>query len=379
MTDRVRLVEDSWFELSHESIAWRLDWPEAAVKSCFWQQVIPSLNANPALVAAVLAQPGSLDGVLGRRVLIDFEAEGTPCRDLTPALLRDGVAGPLFQSCGLPKGMMFIHSTSDIVHVPYDEAAPPRRLRIDRDIVSGRAHINPALRLRVTGNTQLIAQGNVVPVPLTDGGTDSFLAYLHLDLQQGAAKWSLAPEAEPEGLIAGALARLRGTGSGPLKQADLAQLRVADFPNTGLSEPVYFDQAMLRGDQTIVFSPGISGWPKTGLPFGAIAEIGSTGRLKRQIYLEDYTLPPDRKQRGFQGRFTSSGRYFIRRAVYQANDAWKGKPTVVDLETGRVLQLGLPKNAATAEVQDHLGCHFWAIHRQGDGTSRVLRLRDDAA
>ncbi len=311
--------------------------------------------------------------MLNRTLVIDFEADGTPCRDVQGSLQRGALAWLPFSSCALDDGVLLLHSTSDIVFVPHDQSTPPQRLTITRDIRADREKQFPDLRLQPAFETQLIARGNVVPVPLQAGGMDSFIAYLHVDTAKACAKWSVKPDGQ--GLLAALFARGERNRL-PIAQTELAQLHGADFPKTFPPRAPYFNQAILQGSRTTVFSKGVQGQPRGGLPFGSIAEITDKGTLKRQIYLEDYSTIPGMTNYGFGGNFTTSGQYFIRNPLYAARDVCRGKPALVDLATGQIAKIKLPKDIATAFVQDHLGSDFWAILPQGDRKSvTVIKLR----
>ena len=369
------LVEEDRFELSAASIAWRLNLAEGAAESCDYNRILPRINANPVLISHFHARLGAIDGALNRTVVIDFEAEGTPCRDVQAALQRGGLSWVPFSNCAMDDGVLMLHSTSDIVFVPHDQAAPPQRLTITRDIKSDREKQFPNLRLKPAFETHLIAQGNIVPVPLQAGGLESFIAYLHVDTAKACAKWSTTPKASDQGLLASLFSGVKPTPS-PIAQVDLVQLQGADFPKTFLQGPPYFNQVILQGPRSVVFSKGVQGQPRDGLPFGSIAEITAKGALRRQIYLEDYSRTPGMKKYGFDGHFTTSGQYFVRRPIYAARDICRGKPALVDLETGEIAKIKLPKEISTAFVQDHLGSVFWAILPQNDRQIvTVLKLR----
>ncbi len=315
MTFKLQQVSSDTVDL--RSLAWDLDVAPEAISDFYAQQVVHNTGVPPVVI-------GSTRGARGGPVFIDFRSEGAPCFSICQGY-------KIAAKHAYRNGVIVVTQAFDIL------TQSPGSDPVLWD-TSGVNKMTPIL------GAQLAVDGAQLVVPCRIQGRT---ALVQLTLND-SAKTAMVT-AQPN-------------------------LNGADFPN-GAETPPYVDRVALSGGRLFIQTCGRQTRPRTGFPFGVIAEITPDAQVSKRLHWHDYGAETDGKPRGFGGRFTTSGRYFLHNGTYKTTDPWRGEQIAFDLESRDFHAFGPNQALSGVAIFDHAMDMWWGISTLAPHTVRFHRYR----
>lgn len=330
------------------------------------------------------------DGQRDRDVVqIEISDGGITALDLSEhAFRRDGQKFASNDWASIPFGdsILYLQDTAHAFVVLRGGAADGenrvRPVRIEAGIEDVKIGEGRTDRLRPGRVAKPTSEDGVAMIPLDNGSRAKYLATLVFNAETQTARWQAFPgNAARSTARPSLISRIFGkkdSAQSPALAVTPITLSAEDFArirSVQIYEPS-FNKALLRKGRVHIFTTGASESLKGGCECSDIAEIDADGRVVSKFLANDYCSTGDAKSRGLEGRFSTSGRYFILHSIYQSTDPWKGQQKFVDMDSGAMIDIRLPRGFTKFRIIDHAGEYFWAEPKDHSrDTQRYVRFR----
>lgn len=210
----------------------------------------------------------------------------------------------------------------------------------------------------VSRPAKLKCPDEVVAVPIFFGDCTS-LAFLHIETEPLRATWTRWPSHYDSSKNPSFLDKILGRSTGDI---------------TAVERGAIIEQAIFKEGRPIVTGGGHSHSVAWGHQVFEVSEVDENGKLVTHVYNENFTGFPDQKKRGRYSMFSSSGKYCCLWSIYKSTDPWKGKQRLLELDSGDLIELSLPRGYTKFRFVDHNGGYFWfALGDQKQSSERIIR------
>ncbi|WP_139368704.1 hypothetical protein [Agreia bicolorata] len=150
-----------------------------------------------------------------------------------------------------------------------------------------------------------------------------------------------------------------------------ASLRPTQLEHYQYDDPPKVEALAMRHDELLVSTIGgkTTSVNKWGMDYYALLATQADGDLT-SVTWGGTALPNDNKKHGVSVSFTTSGEYAVLTPTF-ASGSWKGAQRLLDLATGEVDSVQLPRGSGKyARIIQHLDGNFWIWNAQQEGTDR---------
>lgn len=277
--------------------------------------------------------------------------------------------------------VMLLRGTRNLTAVSTVEPHISTAWSVSNDVVQ-RGLISPGLALRPYEESQIVALGDVAAIPLAGIRLGQRLGFLKFDVQARQARWVSWPEDPPGTLPRNVVSIFRSGLTKNVPYEQLVHLPSIEHWNDrqhGLNEPIEdhafapINQAIATEGDVLAFTNGHD-MAQYGRWCSSLSVIDRSGHVAKRLFHEQYD-PDGLKKRGVSARFTSSGRYAVLAHFYKSTDEWSGRQKLLDLETGELIDLALPRGMSRFRIVDHAGDRFWLTSADDFGRQNPVSCR----
>ncbi len=358
--------------VSLKSIEWDLEWPSGSATNVIPLHIMPRDGKAPTIFASAHARRGTMDPSVNTKIVIDLNEPGFPCRLVGNSLEAAGLnLSPFvpYGMCILEEGLLFIQDEETIVYLPSHQDAKPYHLHVTNPIKmaitpqNSHRHLFPVWHLR--------AEGSVIPVPFR--GSDSKIAYLHLDIPSRSVTWGLKAMPQENTFTFRKIFNFRknNTIRTTIEPKGLLSVYPFDLPEFSGSR-AHIQAASSSQGRTLIFTTGRSPIIVTSPPFCCIAQIDESGLIKKILFCEDYSNKPENEIHGFGGWFSQSGEYFLKEYLGNTDKCIESNYSAFHISTQTTHTFKFPPSFTGAEIRDHAYGIFWTIDKTNDDGIRIL-------